>query len=100
MKVYKFKNKGIGKQAVTIPTDSEYMIGIEKLGGVESVKLYDGETELSASFTLNNYVLFQTFSGGEPATKEYKAVLSGETTQEFSIVARIVKSSQSFIDSI
>lgn len=103
MKVYKFKNRGIGWQVATVPTDSEYMIGIENPDGLPmaSVKLYDGATEIPASFTLNDYVLFQTFSGGNPETKRLTAVLTGENSvKSIHIMLKIEKSSQSYIDSI
>ena len=81
MKLYKFDYKGtIGNNVITVPTDSQFLIGISN-GDDESVaKIYDGETEIPAEEDkVGEYTCFRFETGGDAGEKKYKAVINGTT---------------------
>lgn len=101
MLAYKFKNRGIGWQVVKIPANTTYTFAIYSPDYPDSVKLFDGGTEITSrlsAFNLSGYVLFYLPACGEQTTKEYTAVISGDTPQKIHILARFEKSSQTELD--
>jgi len=83
MKLYKvdFKN-AIGNNVVTVPTDSEFLVGLGNGDSTSTAKLFDGETELSAmSDKIGDYTCFRFSTGGTPFRAQYRGVISGERTE-------------------
>ena len=79
MRLYKidFKN-AIGDNVVTVPTDSEFLVGLGNGDSTSTAKLYDGSTELSAMFDkIGDYTCFKIETGKYPFVKEYKGLFSG-----------------------
>lgn len=101
MKLFKvdFKN-AIGTNMVTVPTDSEFLVGLGNGDSTSTAKLFDGETELSAmTDKIGDYTCFRFATDGTPSRKQYKGVLSGATgTQEVSLMVNCQKQSIAYRD--
>ena len=79
MKLYKvdFTNT-IGNNVVTVPTDSEFLLGLSNGDASATVKLFDGETELEAmEDKIGKYTVFQFETSGVPSRKHYKSIILG-----------------------
>lgn len=79
MKLYKidFTNT-IGNNVVTVPTDSEFLVGLGNGDADSTARLFDGETELSAlSDKIGDYTCFKFTTDGTPFRKHYKGTISG-----------------------
>lgn len=83
MKLYKFDYKGtIGNNVITVPTDSQFLVGISNGDNQAVAKLYDGETEIPAEEDkVGKYTCFRFETDGMPSGKKYKAVISGYKTE-------------------
>ena len=79
MKLYKFDYRGtIGNNVITVPTDSQFLVGISNGDNEAVAKLYDGETEIPAEEDkVGKYTCFRFETDGTPKFMRYKAVLSG-----------------------
>lgn len=79
MKLYKidFTNT-IGDYMVTVPTDSQFLIGISNGDSEADVELLDGETEITPEADkIGEYTCFRFETSGTPFRKPYRAAISG-----------------------
>lgn len=79
MKLYKidFTNT-IGDYMVTVPTDSQFLIGIGNGDATATAQLFDGESEITAeNEKIGEYTCFRFETNGTPSRKKYKAVING-----------------------
>ena len=84
MKLYKvnFTNT-IGNNVVTVPTDSEFLLGLSNGDASATVQLFDGETELEAmEDKIGSYTVFQFETSGVPSRKHYKGVFTKTDTED------------------
>ena len=74
MKLYKIDfNNQIGKNIVTVPTDSEFLLGLSNGDSAATIKLYDGATEITAlEDKVGNYTCFRFSTNETPSRKVYK----------------------------
>lgn len=99
MKYYKFNYKSpTGIQVITVPTDSDIGLGIQRHDDIASYKVLDGNTELSVYQTFSNYNIYKVATSQEPSRKAYKVILSGDNSRSYEIEVNSVNSSQSFIE--
>lgn len=83
MKLYKidFTNT-IGNNVVTVPTDSEFLLGLSNGDADATVQLFDGEIELEAmEDKIGSYTVFQFETSGVPSRKHYKGVFTKTETE-------------------
>lgn len=110
MKLYKidFTNT-IGDYMVTVPTDSQFLIGISNGDSEADVELLDGETEITPEDEkIGAYTVFKFETDGTPFKKQLKATISKteieeetETilyTQKINIIVKCVKMSVAYRD--
>ena len=84
MKLYKvnFTNT-IGNNVVTVPTDSEFLLGLSNGDASATVQLFDGETELEAmEDKIGSYTVFQFETSGVSSRKHYKGVFTKTETED------------------
>jgi len=86
MKLYKFDYRGtIGNNVITVPTDSQFLIGISNGDATAEIKLFDGEIEIEPmEDKIGAYTCFRFETDGTPKFMHYKAVIS-ETGYEVKI---------------
>ena len=79
MKLYKFDYRGtIGENVITVPTDSQFLIGIGNGDATATAQLFDGETEITPEEDkIGEYTCFRFETDGTPSRKNYKAVING-----------------------
>ncbi len=80
MKLYKidFTNT-IGDYMVTVPTDSQFLIGIGNGDLSSTAQLFYGETEITPEDEkIGEYTCFRFVTDGTPSRKNYKAVIDGK----------------------
>lgn len=80
MKLYKidFTNT-IGDYMVTVPTDSQFLIGISNGDSEADVELLDGETEITPEDEkIGAYTVFNFETDGTPFRKHLKANINGQ----------------------
>lgn len=80
MKLYKidFTNT-IGDYMVTVPTDSQFLIGISNGDSEADVELLDGETEITPEDEkIGAYTVFKFETDGTPFRKHLKANINGQ----------------------
>jgi len=103
MKLYKidFTNT-IGDYMVTVPTDSQFLIGISNGDSEADVELLDGETELTPEDDkIGAYTVFKFETGGTPSDKHYKAVITGTNNayqQKIDLVVHVMVSTVAYRD--
>ena len=101
MKLYKidFKNM-VGQNCVTVPTDSQFLIGLSNGDADSTAKLYNGETEITAEEEkVGSYTVFRFETGTEPSINEYKGVFTGtDYAQAVDIRVKTVKQSVAYRD--
>ena len=82
---YKFKYNGedAPAQMITTPCSTTILLGIHN-GGDESATftLFEGETEITTSYTMTGYKLFKVVTPDTPETKTYTATISGTVDEE------------------
>ena len=80
MKLYKFDYKGtIGNHTITVPTDSQFLVGIGNGDPESTASLFDGETELEPEAEkIGEYTCFRFETDGTPLRKTYKAIIDGK----------------------
>ena len=72
----------IGNNVVTVPTDSEFLLGLSNGDADATVQLFDGETELEAmEDKIGSYTVFQFETSGVPSRKHYKGVFTKTETE-------------------
>ena len=79
MKLYKadILNQ-IGNKIITVPTDSQFLIGLSTFDPDATIKLFDGATEIQAEEDkVNAYTCFKFSTGGTPFRKLYTGVVTG-----------------------
>lgn len=79
MKLYKadILNQ-IGNKIITVPTDSQFLIGLSTFDPDATIKLFDGATEIQAEEDkVNAYTCFRFSTGGTPFRKLYTGVVTG-----------------------
>lgn len=79
MKLYKadILNQ-IGNKIITVPTDSQFLIGLSTFDPDVTIKLFDGATEIQAEEDkVNAYTCFKFSTGGTPFRKLYTGVVTG-----------------------
>lgn len=79
MKLYKadILNQ-IGNKIITVPTDSQFLIGLSTFDPDATIKLFDGATEIQAEEDkVNAYTCFRFSTGGTPFRKLYTGVMTG-----------------------
>jgi hypothetical protein len=78
MKLFKYDYTGaIGNNVVTVPTDSQFLVGISNGQDESDVELYDGATEIPAEENkVGKYTCSRFETDGEPSRKPYKAVIT------------------------
>ena len=84
MKLYKidFTNT-IGDYMVTVPTDSQFLIGISNGDSEADVELLDGETEITPEDEkIGAYTVFKFETGETPFKKQLKATISKTEIEE------------------
>lgn len=83
MKLYKFNYKGtIGNNVITVPTDSQFLIGIGNGDLSSTTQLFDGNTEiLPEDEKIGEYTCFKMETQGTQFRKPYKAVITGYKTE-------------------
>ena len=84
MKLYKVQfTNTIGDNVVTVPTDSEFLIGLSNGDEEAVVKLYDGDTEIAPmEDKIGSYTVFRFTTGGNPFRKHYKGTFTKTETVE------------------
>lgn len=79
MKLYKadILNQ-IGNKIITVPTDSQFLIGLSTFDPDATIKLFDGATEIQPEEDkVNAYTCFRFSTGGTPFRKLYTGVVTG-----------------------
>ena len=107
MKLFKidFTNT-IGDYFVTIPTDSEFLIGLSNGDADATVELYEGSTKLTPlENKIGAYTCYRFKTTGTPARKLYKGIFTKENashetvyTQTVKVVAIVQKMSVAYVD--
>ncbi len=90
MKLYKidFKNM-VGQNCVTVPTDSEFLLGLSNGDSAATIKLYDGATEITAlEDKVGNYTCFRFSTNETPSRKVYKGTVNGSQPVEILIISK------------
>lgn len=80
MKLFKTYPRGIGNQVISVPTNSDFLIGVKTDNVLSSATLtdLDSQEELSPlDKKIGSYVAFKQSTGNEPFSKEYIATLTG-----------------------
>ena len=79
MKLYKADiSNQIGNKIITVPTDSQFLIGLSTFDPDATIKLFDGATEIQAEEDkVNAYTCFRFSTGGTPFRKLYTGVVTG-----------------------
>ena len=82
-KLYKFDYRGtIGENVITVPTDSQFLIGIGNGDLSSATQLFDGNTEiLPEDEKIGEYTCFKMETQGTQFRKPYKAVITGYKTE-------------------
>lgn len=80
MKLYKFDYRGtIGSNVITVPTDSQFLIGIGNGDVSSTAQLFDGSTEIPAEEDkIGEYTCFRMTTAETPSRKTYRAVIEGK----------------------
>ena len=80
MKLYKFDYRGmIGSNVITVPTDSQFLIGIGNGDVSSTAQLFDGSTEIPAEEDkIGEYTCFRMETASTAFRKTYKAVIEGK----------------------
>ena len=79
MKLYKADiSNQIGNKIITVPTDSQFLVGLASYDPDATIRLFDGETEIQAEEDkVNAYTCFRFSTGGTPFRKLYTGVVTG-----------------------
>lgn len=90
MKLYKIDfNNQIGKNIVTVPTDSEFLLGLSNGDSAATIKLYDGATEITAlEDKVGNYTCFRFSTNETPSRKVYKGTVNGSQPVEILVISK------------
>ena len=84
MKLFKVDYSGtIGDYMVTVPTDSQFLVGISNGDSEADVELLDGETEITPEDEkIGAYTVFKFETDGTPFRKHLKAIISKTEIEE------------------
>ena len=99
---YKFKYKGENAPVQTITTacSSSILIGIPNDGDTSAtITLFEGETEITTTFSMTGYKLFKVITPDTAETKTYTATISGtvdETAYLHTISIKVVSNAVSY----
>lgn len=90
MKLYKIDfNNQIGKNIVTVPTDSEFLLGLSNGDSAATIKLYDDVTEITAlEDKVGNYTCFRFSTNETPSRKVYKGTVNGSQPVEILVISK------------
>lgn len=96
MKLYKFDYRGtIGENIITVPTDSQFLIGISNGDATAQIKLFDGEIEIEPMENkIGAYTCFRFETDGTCGRKNYKAIMTG-TGYEVKIALLVITAKMS-----
>lgn len=96
MRLYKFDYRGtIGENIITVPTDSQFLVGISNGDATAEIKLFDGETEIEPmEDKIGAYTCFRFETDGTCGRKNYKATMTG-TGYEVKIALLVITAKMS-----
>lgn len=101
MKLYKADiSNQIGNKVITVPTDSQFLIGLSYHDPEATIKLFDGDTEIQAEAEkVNAYTCFRFSTDGTPSRKLYHGIVTGaEYSKSISILVICQKMSVAYRD--
>ena len=101
MKLYKADiSNQIGNKVITVPTDSQFLIGLSYHDPEATIKLFDGDTEIQAEADkVNAYTCFRFSTDGTPSRKLYHGIVTGaDYSNSISILVICQKMSVAYRD--
>ena len=101
MKLYKADiSNQIGNKVITVPTDSQFLVGLTYFDPEATIKLFDGDTEIEPEEDkINAYTCYRFSTGGTPFRKTYSAVITSDNyTKVLPIIVICAKMSVAYRD--